>query len=177
MNADPGRILLGQISGAHGIRGDVLVRTYTQTPEDITSYGAPSNEDGTRRFKLKVVRVTSKGVIARIAGVADRNAAEALKGVKLFVDRADLPTTAENEFYLIDLVGLNAVTPQGEAVGEVVAVHNFGAGDILEIRLSQSGKTEMLPFTQAFVPDVDIPQGRVAVVLPPPSTDDDPQGR
>jgi 16S rRNA processing protein RimM len=175
MTADSGRISLGQITGAHGVRGAVLVRTYTQAPEDITSYGVLTDADGIRRFKLKIVRVTSKGVIARVAGIDDRTAAEALKGMRLFVDRARLPDTAAEEFYHVDLIGLAAVTLSGEVIGDVLAVHNFGAGDILEIRLTRSGKTEMLPFTQAFVPEVNISSRRITVALPAPSADEDAQ--
>jgi 16S rRNA processing protein RimM len=162
----PARILLGRIAGAHGIRGEVLIHTYTEAPENIGAYGALSDASGERQFKIKVVRVTPKGVIARVAGVADRNAAEALKGVELFVDRARLPAAADGEFYYADLVGLTAVNAEGGTVGKVVAVHNFGAGDLLEIRLTGSSKTELVPFRDAFVPEVDLAARRVVVVLP-----------
>jgi 16S rRNA processing protein RimM len=106
-------------------------------------------------------------VVARLEGVADRDAAEALKGVELYVARDRLPPAAEGEFYHADLVGLAAVDAAGKAIGTIVAVHNFGAGDLLEIKLSGASKTELVPFTDAFVPEVDIAARRVVVVLPP----------
>src|SRR5262245_47590922 len=158
------RILLGHIAGAHGIRGDVLVKAFTQRPEDIAAYG-PLDDGGARRFVIEAVRVTGKGVVARLAGVRDRTAAEALKGAALYVDRARLPAPAEGEFYHADLIGMVAVDAEGRTVGEVVGVYNHGAGDILEVRLAGSGKTELVAFTDAFVPDVDLAARRVVVRL------------
>lgn len=160
------RILLGHIAGAHGIRGEVLVKTYTGAPEDIASYGPLSDASGTKTYKLKVVRVTPKGVIARIAGVADRNAAEALKGTALHVDRAAMGEAAEGEYFYSDLIGLAVVAPDGARIGVIKAVTNFGAGDLLEIAFDGSGRTEFIAFTDANVPEVDVNGGRVVVVLP-----------
>jgi 16S rRNA processing protein RimM len=168
----PARILLGRIAGAHGIRGEVLIHTYTEAPENIGAYGALTDVSGERQFKIKVVRVTPKGVIARVAGVADRNVAETLKGVELYVERARLPAAAEDEFYYADLIGLAAEDAAGKPIGNIVAVHNFGAGDLLEIRLSGSSKTELVPFRDAFVPEVDLAARRAVVVLPSASQDD-----
>ena len=165
------RILLGRIAGAHGTRGDVVIQTYTAAPEDIGAYGPLSDAAGTRTFEIESVRKTSKGVVAQIAGVADRTAAEALKGVELYVDRDRLPAATEGEFYHADLIGLSAVDPSGNAIGQIVAVANYGAGDLLEIRLA-SGKIELIPFTEAFVPEVDIAAKR-AVVIVPSHIDDD----
>ena len=167
------RVLLGRIGAAHGVRGDVLVESYTAEPQDIAAYGPLESEDGTRRFELKVVRATPKGVVARIAGVADRNAAEALRGTALYVERARLPASEEGEFYHADLVGLRAEDGEGRAIGTVVAVVNYGAGDLLEVRLEGSRKTELVPFTDAFVPTVDIAGGRAVVLLPPSEKDDE----
>jgi 16S rRNA processing protein RimM len=160
------RVLLGHIAGAHGIRGEVLVKTYTGAPEDIAAYGALSDEAGTRSYKLKVVRVTPKGVIARIAGIADRNAAEPLKGVALYVDRAAMGEAAPGEYFHTDLIGLVAFAPDGSRLGNVKAVNNFGAGDLLEIAFTATGRTEFVPFTDACVPEVDIAAGRVVVIMP-----------
>ena len=171
--AQPARILLGRIAGAHGIRGDVLVHTYTEAPENIGAYGALSDASGTRQFKLRIVRVTPKGVIARVAGIDDRNAAETLKGVELYVNRDRLPAAAEGEFYHADLIGLAAVAPEGMQIGEIVAVQNFGAGDLLEIRLAASGKIELVPFTEAVVPEIDIAAGRAVVAMPAASGDEE----
>ena len=137
-------ILLGRIAGAHGIRGEVRITTFTARPEDIGAYG-PLGDGGARTFTIEVVRVTGKGVVARLAGIRDRNAAEALKGAPLYVDHARLPPPAEGEFYHADLIGLAAVDTEGRPVGEVVGVHNHGAGDILEVRLAESGRTESSP--------------------------------
>jgi 16S rRNA processing protein RimM len=170
------RILLGHIAGAHGIRGDVLIETYTGAPEDIARYGALSNEPGDRSFIITVRRVTVKGVLASIEGVRSRTEAEALKGTRLYVDRERLPATGKNEFYRSDLIGLAAVSPEGRTIGEVIAVENYGAGDLIEIRLSGSRKTELIPFTDAFVPAVDLAAGRMVVVMPV-ATDDENEPR
>lgn len=160
------RILLGRILGPHGIRGDVVIETYTAEPRDIAGYGRLESEDGKRQFEIKVVRETPKGLIARVAGIADRTAAEPLKGTRLFVDRARLPEAGEGEFYYADLVGLRVEDGEGHRLGEVVAVVNYGAGDLLEVRLDGARKTELVPFTETFVPLVDVENGRVVVALP-----------
>jgi 16S rRNA processing protein RimM len=159
------RILLGRVAGAHGIRGEVLIRTFTERPEDIATYG-PLDDGGGRTFQIEAARVTPKGVVARIAGVADRDAAEALKGAQLYVDRDRLPAPGEGRFYHADLIGLAAVDPEGRPLGEIVGVHNYGAGDLLELRLAGSGKTELVAFTEAFVPEIDLAARRAVVLLP-----------
>lgn len=160
------RVLLGRIAGAHGIRGEVLIKTFTAAPEDIGAYGPLTDADGARSYRIESARATQKGVVARIEGVGDRNAAEALKGVELFVARERLPDVAEGEFYHDDLIGMAAVDADGTQIGEVIAVQNFGAGDLLEIRLAGSGKTELVPFTDDAVPEVDVAGRRVVVVMP-----------
>ncbi|MEZ5843629.1 MAG: ribosome maturation factor RimM [Hyphomicrobiaceae bacterium] len=160
------RILLGHVSAAHGVRGEMLIKSLTGDPSAIGDYGPLVDEGGGRLFHVKVVRVTPKGVVARITGVDDRNAAEALRGVKLFIDRDQLPPPDDGEFYHADLIGLAAFTPDGSAVGEVVAVQNFGAGDLLEIRLEGAARTEFVPFDKTFTPEVDVRGGRVVVLLP-----------
>jgi 16S rRNA processing protein RimM len=165
------RILLGRIAGAHGIRGEVLIHTYTAAPESIGAYGPLSDAAGARSFRIESARVTQKGVVARLAGIGDRNGAEALKGVELFIERARLPAAAEGEFYHADLIGLSAVDPAGKPVGEIVAVQNYGAGDLLELRLAGASRTELVPFTDAAVPEVNIAARRIVVVLP---TTDEP---
>lgn len=167
------RVLLGRIVGAHGIRGDVTIDTYTAQARDIAAYGPLESEDGARSFQIKVVRETAKGVVAHIKTIDDRNAAEALKGTALFVQRARLPAPEEGEFYHADLVGLRVESADGNRLGEVVSVENYGAGDLLELRLDGVRKTELIPFTETFVPDVDIAGGRVVVALPEPSAADD----
>ena len=137
----PYRILLGRIAGAHGIRGEVLIHAFTDPPENVAAYGPLSDESGARAFTIEIVRATAKGVVAQLAGIADRNAAEALKGIDLYVARERLPPVAEEEFYHADLIGLAAMDRDGKRVGEIVAVQNYGAGDLLEIRLAGSGRT------------------------------------
>lgn len=160
-------ILLGRIVGAHGIKGEVVVHSFAHQPEDIAAYGPLSDKSGTRTFKLRVLRVTPKGaIIARIAGVADRNAAEALKGIELFVAREKLPEPGDGEFYHVDLIGLAAVAPDGTRIGEIVAVQNYGAGDLLEIRIPGRKETELVPFNDDFVPEVDVAAGTATVVMP-----------
>lgn len=167
------RVLLGEISGAHGIRGDVIVRSYAADPSGIAAYGALETAQGKTLPKLSVVRVTDRGVIARFAGVTDRNAAETFKGTQLWIARDRLPKAADGEYYHADLIGLDAVAPDGTGIGHVIAVENFGAGDLLEIRLKDSKQTEYVPFTNAAVPEVDLAAGRLVVVMPEVLDDED----
>jgi 16S rRNA processing protein RimM len=177
-STDDARILLGRIVGAHGIKGDVIVHSFAAEPEDIAGYGALSDKAGVRSFKLRVLRMTPKGaIIARIAGVADRNAAEALKGVELYVARDKLPKPDEDQFYHADLIGLAAVGPDGQPIGEVVAVQNYGAGDLLEIRIPGAGDTALVLFTDSFVPRVDLAARQVVVVMPVEAGDLDDEGQ
>jgi 16S rRNA processing protein RimM len=168
-----GRILLGRTIRAHGIRGEVLIKTFTQAPENIGAYGVLTDASGVRQFKIEVVRVTPKGVVARIGGVGTRDAAEALKGVEFFLERERLPPTQDGEFYYADLVGLAAVDGEARPLGTVVAVHNYGAGDVLEIRLAGSSKTELVAFSDRFVPTVDVEGRRIVVLLPRASDDEE----
>ncbi len=156
-------VLLGRIAGAHGIRGEVKINSFTGIPEDIAAYGALVDGKG-RSFIIERLRpMKGMAVAAALAGISDRTAAEALRGVDLHVERARLPETDEDEWYYTDLIGLAAVSPDGEAVGEVVSVQNFGAGDLLEIRPAEGERTVLVAFTKACVPVVDIKGGRVIV--------------
>lgn len=168
-----GRILLGRIVAAHGVRGEVLVRSYADVPENVGAYGRLAAPALGRELELRVLRVTAKGVVARVAGIADRNAAEALAGTDLYVDRAKLPLPAEDEFYHADLIGLAAIAPDGAEIGRVVAVHNFGAGDLIEVALAASRRTEHIPFNDRFVPEVDMTAGKIVVNLPESSDEPD----
>lgn len=180
-NTPKSRVLLGTIATAHGIRGEVLLRTYTSDAEAIAGYGPLSDEAGTRTFKIKSARATPKGVIARLEGVNDRNAAEALRGVNLYVDRAKLPEPDDKEYYHADLIGLAARDSAGEEIGWVLTVANFGAGDLLEIRFKDSKQTEYVAFTDACVPEVNVGGGYVVIVMPemvgePEPASDEPDG-
>lgn len=159
-------ILLGEIGPAHGVRGEVVVRSHTAMPEDIAAYGPLHDETGRRTFALTVVRVTPKGVVVKIAGFGDRTAVEALRGTRLYVPRSKLPHPAAGEFYHEDLIGLEAAAPDGSKLGTVVGVQNFGAGDLIEIRRTGARETEFVPFTDAAVPTVDTAARRIVVVMP-----------
>ncbi len=168
------RVCLGTIAGAQGVGGEVRIRTFTEVPEDIAAYGALEDEAGTRSFEITAVR-PHKGaaVIARLSGVSDRDAAEALNGVDLFIGRDRLPDRAEEDvWYHADLVGLTGVGEDGTLLGEIVAVQNFGAGDLLEIRPPGSSETLLIPFTEAAVPKVDIAAGTVTIAPPEGLLDD-----
>lgn len=164
------RVLLGHIAGAHGIRGAVLVRSYTAEPEGIAGYGPLEDEAGSARYTLHVEGATAKGLICRIDGIDDRTRAEALKGVALYVLRDRLPPADEGEYYYVDLIGLSAVSEAGAPLGTVIAVLNFGAGDILEVRGEGETRTVLYPMTEAVVRRVDL-DGGVIVVAPPDEVD------
>lgn len=163
---DDKRILLGHVAGAHGIRGEVLVKSYAANAADIAAYGALTDAAGQKAYTLKVVRVTPKGVIARVAGIADRNGAEALKGTALYVARAAMGEPADGEYYYSDLIGLKAIAPDGRAIGVIKSVENFGAGDLIEIALAGTSRTEFVAFTNANVPTVDVKAGHAVIIMP-----------
>jgi 16S rRNA processing protein RimM len=159
------RVLMGIITGAHGVRGEVRVKSFTAEPKAIAGYGPLEDEGGARRFAL-AIRGAVKGVlIARLDAITDRNAAERLKGTRLYLPRAALPEPGEDEFYHADLVGLAVVLKDGTEFGRVRAVLDFGAGDSLEVEKSAGGAV-IVPFTAAVVPVVDVAAGRL-VVDPP----------
>lgn len=155
-------IQLGVVGAAHGIRGEVRVKPYTQDPLALGDYGPLSTTDG-RSLVVEDMRLSKDVVIVRFEGISDRNAAEALNGQALHVDRSALPEELdEEEYYHADLVGLAVVDEDGTTLGKVVTIHDFGAGDLLEVRPA-SGRTLMIPFTRDAVPEIDIPKGRLRV--------------
>jgi 16S rRNA processing protein RimM len=161
------RVCVAQIGAAHGVRGEVKLRSFTEDPAAFTSYGPLESEDGKRRFEIETLRQASDHFVARIAGVADRDAAAKLTNVKLYVSRDRLPPVEDDDtYYHSDLIGLAAVTPDGAALGTVKAVLNFGAGDIIEIAPDDGSSPMMVPFTSAAVPKVDIKAKRIVVVPP-----------
>jgi 16S rRNA processing protein RimM len=172
--------MLGVVIGAQGIQGEVKVKTFTGEPEAVGDYGPLQDAGATKTFHLKVLRL-SKGdvVIARIKGVEDRTAAEALKGTELYIQRSALPQASEGEFYFADLVGLTAMM-SGRVLGSISAVHNYGAGDMLEVK-TESGRSAMVPFTDDAVPVVDLAAGTVTVEpafwLGAPETEEDRAAR
>jgi 16S rRNA processing protein RimM len=166
----PDRVCVAQIGAPHGVRGDVRFFIFTEDPMAVSWYGPLETEDGTERFEIEALRAARNHFVARLAGIADRAAAERLTNVRLYVPRARLPPPEDEEtFYRADLIGLAAVNRQGETVGTVLAVQNFGAGDLLEIQPADGGAPVLLPFTQAAVPSVDFDAGRV-VIDPPEGT-------
>jgi len=165
LDADTSRLLVGEIGAAQGLKGEVRLRSYTQEPTDIAAYGPLRDEAGTTSIEIERVRVTPKALIARIKGVSTREAAEALNRTKLYVAREALPQAAEDEWYVADLIGLKAVSPDGEPLGAVAAVHNFGASDIVEITPVE-GASYLVAFTDDTVPEVDIARGRLVLVRP-----------
>lgn len=160
------RVLLGHVTGVHGIRGEIVVRSHTADPADIAAYGTLERADGRSLPALRVVRVSDKGVIARLEGVTDRTKAETFAGTELWVDRARLPVAVGEEFYHADLIGIAAVAPDGMVLGEVISIANFGAGDLLELKLASAASTEFIPFTRACVPKIDLAARRIVIVLP-----------
>lgn len=166
MAADPNsdtRVCVGVVTGAHGLHGLVRVRPFTDVAEDVGAYGPVESEDGSRRFVLEVRNRTGKGqVLVKVDGVGDRDAAEALKGEHLYVPRDRLPAPAEDEFYHADLIGLPVVSTDGNTLGTVRALYDFGGGDMLEID-GGSGRLGTVAFTRAAVPDIDLAAGRVTV--------------
>lgn len=157
------KILVGVVGAAQGVRGEVRIKSYTGDPKALGSYGPLETDGGRAVLKVLGLRpLKNDMVVARFEGIEDRDAAAALTNTKLYVDRTRLPPPDEEEFYQADLIGLEAITPEGEGIGRVVAVQNFGAGDLLEIA-PEVGQTLLVPFTKAFVPVLDFEAGRVVV--------------
>ena len=160
------RVCLGVVTGPHGVQGAVRIKSFTEAAEDVARYGPLADETGGRRFELRLIGAGKGVVIARLAGVEDRNQAEALRGLRLYLQRSALPQTDADEYYHADLLGLEAVLGDGTPVGRVRAIHDFGAGDTLE--LTRPGAPPvMVPFTRAIVPIVEPAAGRL-VLDPPP---------
>ncbi|MHB2210250.1 ribosome maturation factor RimM [Methylobacterium sp. CM6257] len=167
---DPNLVLLGEFGRAHGLNGEIRLKSYTGDPQAITTYGALSTADG-RTLTLADVRSAPGSspdmLIARVKGVSSRSAAEALNRVALFIPRDRLAAPEDDdEVYTADLIGTTAVDEAGTTIGTIVAVPNYGGGDLLEIRPPGGGATALLPFTKAFVPVLDLAQRRVIVVAP-----------
>lgn len=167
-------VLLGAVTGAQGLKGEVVLKVFTQDPACIAAYGPLQSEDGKVTVEIEAVRPVKNGFAARLKGVTDRTGAEALKGVGLYVPRAALGMAAEgdDEFLQADLVGLAVEDEAGAHLGQVTAVQDFGAGDLLEIALEGRKGTVLLPFTREAVPQVDI-EGRRLVARPPEGLWDD----
>jgi 16S rRNA processing protein RimM len=167
------RVCVARIGAPHGVRGEVRFQVFTEDPLALARYGPLETEDGSQRFEIEQLRPAKQFFVARLRGVGDRTAAERLNNVALYVPREKLPPTEDDEtFYHADLIGLAAVDRAGDPLGTVLAVRNFGAGDLLEIQPTGRNATVLLPFNAATVPTVDIAGGRI-VIVPPDGTWDD----
>ena len=162
-------VLVGRIGAAHGLKGEVRVKTLTTEPMAVARY-TPLTDAGGRRFEVLAARPAagpaSEMLVVRFKGVGDRNAAEALNGIDLYVPRDRLPAPEPDEFYLTDLIGLRVEAPDGAALGLVKSVQNYGAGDVLEIEPPGKGPSWMVAFTAETTPEIDIGGGRIVVVRP-----------
>ena len=165
------KVCVGAVIGAKGVRGEMKIKSFTAAPRDIGAYGPVTTGDG-RSFHVKVAESRQDTVTARLEGVNDRNAAEALKGTRLYVDRDALPQADDGSYYHADLIGLSARTTNGEALGTVTEVFNFGAGDMLEVT-RPNGVTELIPFSADAIAGVDVDAGTVTVVPLPGMFNDD----
>jgi 16S rRNA processing protein RimM len=161
----PRLVLVGRVAGAFGVKGEVRITAYTTDPAALIGYKILRREDGTPALTLSGGRAQKGALIARAAEVATREAAEALRGLDLYVPREALPQEAEDEFYLVDLIGLRALAPDGAELGRVKSVQNFGAGDLLEIE-PDAGPSWWLSFTKAAVPAIDLAAGVITIVRP-----------
>jgi 16S rRNA processing protein RimM len=160
------RICIGAIAGSFGVSGEVRLKSFCTEPSDIAAYGPLYTEDGDRSFTIKLTRPVTGGVGARLSGIGTKEAADALKGTGLYVDRARLPALPDDEYYHADLIGLAAHDPGGALIGTVRAIHNHGAGDLLELAGPGLKQSLVIPFTMAVVPSVDLAARRVIVDLP-----------
>ncbi len=165
------RVCVGAIAGAFGVRGEAKIKSFTDDPAAIATYGPLETEDATRQFDVKIARTIKGGFAVRLSGVTTREEAEALKGTRLYVDRTMLPAPEEDEFYYADLIGLKVEGADGALLGKVKAVQEFGAGDMLEYVPDRGGETVLVPFTREAVPVVDVANGRV--IIDPPVADDE----
>ena len=171
-----GLILVGRFGAPQGVKGQVRVQSFTEDPLAIAHYAPLTDARGTRVFGLSAVRPLRESMlVVSVAGVADRDAAAALTGLELFARRENLPPPDEDEVYVADLIGIDAVDEAGVVVGAIVSVSNFGAGDILELRPPGGGETLLVPFTKAFVPVVEPAVRKVVVIVPPDDGEPDPE--
>ncbi|WP_298423745.1 ribosome maturation factor RimM [Rhodoblastus sp.] len=163
------KVLVGVFGAPHGVRGEIRLKSYMQDPLSIADYGALADEAGRAHEIVSARPLKDDMLVVRVKGVSDRDAAQKLTNQQLYLARETLPAPEDDEFYCRDLIGLRAETPEGEPLGVIVAVPNYGAGDILEIA-PPAGETLLFPFTRAVVPEIDIAGGKVIVV--PPAEDE-----
>ncbi len=168
------RVCVGAIAGAFGVKGEVRLKSFCAEPSAIADYAPLTSEDGARRFDLTITRPIPNGFAARLSGVATKEAADALRGVRLFAEREKLPALPDDEFYHADLIGLEVVDTGGAVLGRVSAIHNHGAGDLIEVVGPGPGGGFLLPFTREAVPTIDPASGRIVADPPPGLIGGDP---
>src|SRR3982075_3680316 len=167
------QICVARIGAAHGVRGAVKLWTFTEDPMAVMQYGPLATKDGARQSEVTHAREAKGHLVATLKGVATREDAERLNGIELYIAREKLPATDADEYYHADLIGLAAVSAADQPIGRVIAIHNFGAGDIIEVA-PPHGATMLLPFTNAVVPTVDLARGCVVIELPAEIDGDNP---
>jgi 16S rRNA processing protein RimM len=161
------KVRVARIGAAHGVRGEMKLWSFTGDPSAVADYGPLETEDGAHRFEIETMRPAKDHFVVRVVGVVDRDAAAKLVNTDLFVPRERLPAIEEDDtYYHADLIGLAAVSETGVALGTVTALHNFGAGDLIEIATVQGGEPLLLPFTETIVPEIDMAARKIVVVLP-----------
>jgi 16S rRNA processing protein RimM len=166
-------VLMGRFGAPHGVRGEIRLQSFTAEPLSIAEYGPLFDKSGARRFVLEGAREQGRDMlVVSVEGVTDRDAAQQLTGVELYLPRENLPAPEEDEFYLADLIGLNVESEAGAALGRVIALRNFGAGDILEVLPQAGGESQFYPFTKALAPIVDVAGGRIVVVIETSDSDE-----
>jgi len=165
--AEGKRLLMGRIGAAHGVRGEVRIQSFTAEPLALKDYGPLLTNRPGLVIEIVAARATTNVLVARLKGVTDRNAAERLNGVELYIERDRLPATdGDDDFYHSDLIGLEARLADGTVLGTVIAIPNFGASDLIEVRNALSGDTFLYPFTRAVVPEIRIDNGYLVVEVP-----------
>lgn len=158
-------VLLGVVVAAQGLKGEVKVKTFTEAPEKLATYGPLHTRDG-RKFAVANVRTAKDVAVAQFEGIVTREAAESLKGMELYVPRSALPAAEAHEFYHADLIDLRAEDTEGRAIGKVIAIHNYGAGDVIEIEREDGGGSVMMPFTHEIVPTINLAENRIVITAP-----------
>jgi len=159
------QICVGTVTGPHGLKGDVKIKSFTENPRDVAAFGPVTNKSGKQTFNVSVISANQKGLVAELSGVRGREAAEAIRGLDLYIPRDLLPELDKSEFYYSDLIGLRVEDINGEVVGVVILIDNYGAGEIMEVNL-KDGRMEMFQMSQEVVPEIDLKNGRI-VVNPP----------
>jgi 16S rRNA processing protein RimM len=162
---DENHICVGIVSGSHGLQGSVKIRSFMTVPKDIVAYGPVTSKNGEKSYKIRLISSNQKGLVVKLSGVEDRDASEALRGTELYLSRNILPQLDENEYYYSDLIGMPVEHINGEVIGVVGIVDNYGAGEIMEVDLKDGG-TEMFQMSRQVVPVIDLKNRRV-VVNPP----------